>query len=260
MGPMRDKPSIAELGRKLTASRRDRYTLIMFHTDFKPRFSGLASTGWLLMAALFMVIGGCAGPSTGDRLDIQGSQYPEAFKAAQEAARSVGMPPLVSDPVGGIIEGRPRIAGSIIEPWRLDNADFDQVVENTINKQRRRVRFEFLPIDFRPAEPTGEGRLQGPVVPGSTIDLQRSINLVNYQNDIEVRVWVYMERQFIPYLQRSTWSRVGNDFATNPLDTEPRLDGTTRSSGLWTPVGRDEAMERTLLSRVRKSLMDAAKD
>jgi hypothetical protein len=232
----------------------------MFDMDFTRRFSSLAATAWLFMVFVSVVIGGCAAPSTGDRLDIQGDQYPEAFKAAQEAARSVGMPPLVSDPVGGIIEGRPRIAGSIIEPWRLDNADFDQLVENTINKQRRRVRFEFLPVDFRPAEPTGEGRLEGPVVPGSTIDLQRSINLVNYQNEIEVRVWVYMERQFVPYLQRSTWSRVGNDFATNPLDTEPRLDGTTRSSGRWTPVGRDEAMERKLLSQVKKSLVAAAKD
>ena len=165
-----------------------------------------------------------------------------------------GMPPLVEDRAGGVIEGRPRLAGSLFEPWRVDNADFDQFVENTINKQRRRVRFEFLPIDFRPPEPTGEKTLVGPVVPGSTVDEARSINLLAHEGDIEVRVWVYVEREFIPNLQRGTWSRVGRSFASNPLENAPRRDQTTRTPGKWSPVGRDLEMEQRLLAQMESAM------
>ncbi|MCH2161418.1 MAG: hypothetical protein MK085_06045 [Phycisphaerales bacterium] len=206
-----------------------------------------------LVLFLVLVIGGCAPARGPERIQIPAQQYPVAFTAAEEAAVSVGMPPLVSDRVGGVIEGRPRLAGSLVEPWRVENSA-GQAVENTINKQRRRIRFEFLPKDFRPPEPTGEDELRGAVVPGSTIDLQRSIDLLAQDDPIEIRVWVYVERQFVPYLQQQTWSRVGNRFARNPLDTIRRSDTAVRSPGLWTPVGRDQAMEQRLLARVRESI------
>ena len=216
----------------------------------QPAF-GLAG---LLISVCLLIIGGCASNPGPERIRIQGGEYATAFTAAEEAAVSVGMPPMVSDRVGGVIEGRPRLAGSLIEPWRIDNSGVDQTLENTINKQRRRIRFEFLPKDFRAPEPTGEGELRGAVVPGSTIDLQRSINLLNQEDQIEVRVWVYVERQFIPYLQRQTWSRVGMRYAQNPIEMATNSDGVVRDSGRWTPVGRDQAMERRLLTRVRDAL------
>ena len=212
----------------------------------------------LLASACVALIGGCAPNRGPERIQIQADQYAAAFTAAEEAAVSVGMPPMVSDQVGGIIEGRPRLAGSLIEPWRIDNSGLDQALENTINKQRRRIRFEFLPRDFRPPEPTGEGELRGAVVPGSTIDLQRSINLLAQDDPIEVRVWVYVERQFIPYLQRQTWSRVGTSYAQNPLELSRNTDGVVRDSGRWTPVGRDQAMEQRLLARVEDALAASA--
>ena len=100
----------------------------------------------------------------------------------------------------------------------------------------------------------GENVLQGPVVPGSTIDEVRSIDVLNHKGDIEVRVWVYVERQFVPNLQQNTWSRAGNSFSSNPLGIESPRDGTTRSSGRWTPVGRDEKMEQRLLAQMESSL------
>ena len=201
-----------------------------------------------------MVIGGCASDRGSHPLAITSQEYSSAFDAAVKVSTTAGMPPLVSDRVGGVIEGRPRLAGSLIEPWRIDNADFQQFVENTINKQRRRIRFEFLPIDFRPPEPSGENVLQGPVVPGSTIDEARSIDVLNHTGDIEVRVWVYVEREFVPNLEQNTWSRAGNSFSSNPLGIESPRDGTTRSSGRWTPVGRDEKMEQRLLAQMESSL------
>ena len=207
-----------------------------------------------LAMAFLLIIGGCAPKHGPERIQIQAGQYPAAFAAAEAAAVSAGMPPMVSDQVGGVIEGRPRLAGSLIEPWRIDNSGLDQALENTINKQRRRIRFEFLPRDFRPPEPTGEGELRGAVVPGSTIDLQRSINLLNQDDPIEVRVWVYVERQFVPYLQRQTWSRVSTSYAQNPIESSRNADGVVRDSGRWTPVGRDQVMEQRLLARVQDAL------
>lgn len=207
-----------------------------------------------LLGSLFLTaLWGCATAKGPEYLTVNASEYPSVFAAAGEVSTRQGMPPLVNDLVGGVIEGRPRLAGSLIEPWRAESSSVNQLAESSINTQRRRVRFEFLPIEFKPNEPTGEGVLQGPIVPGSTMDEVRSVDLINHQGEIEVRVWVYVERKFQPYLQRNTWSRVGTDFAEGPADDVPD-DGSTRSQSLWTPVGRDKAMERRLLSQLSSRL------
>lgn len=212
----------------------------------RPWPSVLRPTFFILLG----VIGGCTGQEHRTHLSIAAGDYAVAFEQACLATQEAGMPPLVRDPVGGVIQGRPRLAGSLIEPWRIDQASFSGAVANTLNKQRRRVRVEFLPIDFRAPEPTGQGLLLGAVVPGSTIDEARSIDLLNHDGEIEVRVWVYIEREFIANLQRSTWTRVGKVYARDPVAAERPRDGTTRSVSRWTPIGRDEVMERALLGDI----------
>ncbi len=206
----------------------------------------------LLMAVASMAVG-CAsnGP---DRLEIRGDQYDTAYDAALEATREVGMPAIVSDRAGGSIEGRPRLAGSILEPWRIDNSSGDQWAASTLHKQRRRVRFEFLPIDFVTPEPAGEGDLLGSPLPGSGADLARTVQLEDFSGTIEVRAWVWIEREQRPETRGSTWTRRGRSYATNPLETVEPDDGTTRSSGRWTPVGRDVSMERRLLAEVQSAI------
>ena len=212
----------------------------------------------VILTALFLVglSAGCSvkGP---DRLELQSGQYDDAFDAAGKAAREAGMPPLLSDRMGGVIEGRPRIAGSVVEPWRVDNSSLEQWGENTLNKQRRRVRFEFLPVDFVPPEPDGDEELVGAPLPGSIEGELRLTDLTTFEGPVELRVWVYVERSHRAGVRPNTWSRVGRSYSINPLETIPPDDGTTRSPGLWTPVGRDEAMERRLLAEVRQSLAGA---
>ena len=203
--------------------------------------------------ASILPLAGCAS-SGPDRLEIEGRQYTAAYDAALEATRRAGMPAIVSDRAGGAIEGRPRLAGSIVEPWRIDNTSGEQWIENSLHKQRRRVRFEFLPVDFTNVEPAGEDELIGPPLPGSGDDLMRTVDLVGFDGPIEVRAWVWVEREQEPDVQRSTWTRRGRTYATNPLETLEPDDGTTRSRGSWTPVGRDVAMERRLLAEVQSSL------
>jgi hypothetical protein len=207
----------------------------------------------VLIPAVILGIGGCS--TTGpDRLEIRGDQYDVAYDAALEATREAGMPAIVSDRAGGAIEGRPRLAGSILEPWRIDNSSADQWAASTLHKQRRRVRFEFLPIDFVTPEPTGEGELLGSPLPGSGADLGRTVQLAGFTGPIEVRAWVWIEREQRPEARGSTWSRLGRTYTTNPLDTVEPDDGTTRSPGIWTPIGRDVAMERRLLAEVEAAM------
>ena len=189
-----------------------------------------------------------------DRLEIRGDQYDAAYDAALKATREVGMPAIVADRAGGSIEGRPRLAGSILEPWRIDNATAEQWAASTLHKQRRRVRFEFLPIDFATPDPRGEGDLLGSPLPGSGVDLERTVRLEGFEGPIEVRAWVWIEREQRPESRGSTWTRRGRTYTTNPLETVEPDDGTTRSSGIWTPVGRDVAMERRLLAEVEAAM------
>jgi hypothetical protein len=202
------------------------------------------------------IASGCtsSGP---DRLEFRSDRYDQAFDAAGEAVRRQGMPPVLTDRTGGVIEARPRLAGSVLEPWRVDNSDLDQWGSSTLNKERRRVRFEFLPVDFVPPEPTGDAALVGPPLPGSTEGELRLTDLETFDGRVELRVWVYVEREHRTGLRRGTWSRVGRTYATNPMETISPEDGTTRSPGLWTPVGRDEAMERRLLADVEAAMGDA---
>ena len=202
------------------------------------------------------IASGCttSGP---DRLEFQSDRYDQAFDAAGEAVRRQGMPPVLTDRTGGVIEARPRLAGSILEPWRIDNSNLEQWGGSTLNKERRRVRFEFLPVDFVPPEPTGEGMLVGPPLPGSIEGELRLTDLETFEGRVELRVWVYVEREHRTGLRRGTWSRVGRTYARNPMETISPVDGTTRSPGLWTPVGRDEAMERRLLADVEAAMGDA---
>lgn len=210
-----------------------------------------------LVFLLILVVGsGCTSPTT-DRLEITSAQYDDAFAAAQEATRREGMPALLADRTGGVIESRPRLAGSVLEPWRVDHSSLDQFAASTLHKQRRRVRFEFLPVAFVPPEASGGEELVGAPVPGSDEALVRTTDLSSFDGPIEVRVWVWIEREQRSGLRRSTWTRAGKTYARNPLETIAPDDGTTRSPGIWTPVERDVAMERRLLAEVSDSLRDS---
>ncbi len=208
-----------------------------------------------LLLLLCCALGACQSTGPGS-LEIPADQYDVAFDAAREATREVGMPALMADRTGGVIESRPRLAGSVLEPWRIDNSG-SQWLTSTLHKQRRRVRFEFLPVDFSPVDPTGTEELVGPPLPGSGEEILRSVDLDAFDGPIEVRVWVWIEREQRAELRRSTWTRVGRSYAQDPAQRESRDDGTTRSQGTWSPVERDTAMERRLLAEVEAALRDA---
>jgi hypothetical protein len=211
-----------------------------------------------LMAAWFMAaaasLAGChttEGPAV---LQIDGGDYDQAFAACLVVGRDMDMPPALADRGNGIIETEPRSMGSLLEPWRMDTSGPSQGLESTLQFQRRRVRFVFLPEGFEPSAIDGQSPFDGGASPGSPADTGR-FDLERHAGPLELRCVVVIERGFTPGIRPSTWS---SRLATRSTDPPPqgKPDGTVRRPTQWTPVGRDEAAERTLLARVQARIQE----
>lgn len=212
-----------------------------------------ARQAWL---GLVLGLVGChtiEGPAS---IELASEHYDRAFDACIDEGRALEMPPAVADRGNGVIETEPRTMGSLVEPWRLDHSGPSQVLESTVQFQRRRVRFLFAPAGFEPSVIDGKAEFTGGAEPGSPEDVSR-FDLETYQGAIALRAHVFIERGFVPNIRKSTWSQGLSSVAR---DAMPRAadDGTDRLPTLWTPVGRDEEAERTLLARIQARLQEQA--
>jgi len=189
-------------------------------------------------------LGACATSQGPAYLTIESALYEQAFDAAMAASRSNDMPPTMRDRRAGLIDTKPTIAGSILEPWRGGNASLDQAMENTVVFQRRRARFEFTPRSFREPTVGGEPDLLG--LSGPRLDL------TTFEGPIELRVWVVVERSYSPGIRRDMWSRSNE---TRAVVTRPATNPGVPTTDFWTPVTRDTAFERRLLAEVADLLL-----
>ncbi len=186
-------------------------------------------------------------------LSIDASNYPQAFDAALEAARSAGMPAAFQDRRAGIIETEPDHAATLLEPWAFQGQTLEQLTENTLSSQRRRARFEFTPVDefsiaASEVRVPSENELTGPDLLATE---QVPIDLTRWGTPLELRVWVYVERQHRPGVRRSTWTRS----KTTQMELTPkRGEGEEAGQPSWLPVARDPAFERRLLTAIQADL------
>lgn len=217
----------------------------------------LARACALLASAL--LLGGCLATDGPRSLTVTPGQYPQAFDAAIAAARDRGFSPIVVDRTTGIIETDARHAGTLLEPWRLDNDSIDQSAANTLVKTRRRVRVEFTPAGWVPPPLSTDGTLQGAALPGSRTDLER-FDLQSWTGPIEARVWVYLEKSAEPGIQLSSYSGTLSSRYQETRGEDPAApsDGSTRFRSAWNPSGRDEAYERTIGLAIARALSPAA--
>ncbi len=196
-------------------------------------------------------------------LALESASYASAFDTAVALVVDEGMPAVLRDRDGGVIESSPNVSGSLVEPWDWPRGDIGAATESTLNFQRRRVRFEFVPTGFRPRELREDAPLLGTLTPGSEdASAADAVNLSGYEGPLELRVWVYLERAYTPYLQRSTWTFQGRTFARNPeraadIANAERNDGSTRDTSIWTPIARDPAFEEAILTKLRERLAAA---
>jgi len=201
-----------------------------------------------------VLLGGCMGALSSkgpEKLTVEPTQYQSAFDAASSAIRSMGFKIALVDRSNGIIESEPRHAGGALEPWRIDNSGPVDAAGNTLMSRRRRVRVEFTPESVPMESVRADATLTGPAIPGSTRSDDR-FDVQTATGPIDMVVWVYIDRSFIegakpdPYTGgfASTWT---NRMNQKPADAQ---DDSIRDNPLWTPMGRDDAFERTLTAKV----------
>lgn len=194
----------------------------------------------LWLTAFVLGLAGCAASDGPTVLVIDSAEYARVFDLAAEAARREGMMPIRRDRRAGVIETQPEYSASLLEPWRQDNAGFDQALENTVSLQRRRVRFEFVPAGAPPVQLPGGSALDGPRFVESEPEMP---DLSTFDGPLELRVWVAVERSYRPGQRRSTWTR---RYTSTPI-------GADLTGAYWVTVSRDLAQERRLLAQVERA-------
>ncbi len=186
-------------------------------------------------------------------VDLRREDYERAFEAALDAASRDGLEPVVVDRSLGIIETDSRAAGSFLEPWRTDNAGLADTMSHTVNFERRRARFEFVPEPFDAAIGDPSTTIAGPALPGSD-RAERRFDLESWKGPVQMRTWVMVDRQFRPNQRFGTWSLRSSTYSVDPLAAPDPRDPSTRAPTEWTPTGRDVQYERRLTARVLESL------
>lgn len=237
--------------------------------------------------SLPMLLSACAGPTAvvddADTLPVDASRYNETFEAAVAAVRAKGYTTAFRDPEAGVIETEPVRAGTILEPWRVDNTSFAGTLEQTAGMRRRRIRIEiFSPAEvaaaavvedaLRAQESTGDdagaapdadqateatapARLRGPRLLADAGDVQRGP--LHASGPLMMRAVVSIEQAHTPGLRRFTWSRL---LTTRTIDPEEPIDPSdgVLATSRWTPIGRDHLYERQLLEDVARRLASAS--
>ena len=169
----------------------------------------------LILLTLFTLFTGCSVHQGPDVVLIASGEYTLAFDAAIEAASTNGMKPTFLNRRSGVITTDPVVAGSVAEPWKQGASSPRQSLENTLSLQRRTARFEFRPrstsIETNPTRV-----LVGP-------DLLAGVgqDLTNYDGELELRVWVYVDRHYTQGIRRGTWSLSSESVSTVLPSEEP---------------------------------------
>jgi len=94
---------------------------------------------------------------------------------------------------------------------------------------------------------TEEGELTGPALLSNS-----GVDLTTYVGLIEIRVWVYVDRQYKRGIRRGTWT-LSTETLSKEIPADSRWEQTP--SRFWTPMTRDVARERALLAGVESQLL-----
>lgn len=207
---------------------------------------GILQAMRLVLLTLFTIIVGCKMSSGPSVLLLDSSSYAAVFDAAARVANDDGMKPVLLDRRSGVISTDPAIAGSFVEPWKPKPSTPRQGLENTLSLQRRTARFEFSPVIPMPILGAQEGELIGP-------DLLSSVgqDLTRYDGPMELRVWVYVDRNYTQGIQRGTWT-LSSESVTQVMPAEQPWEQVPGS--FWTTTSRDVARERAILAAIEASL------
>ena len=200
----------------------------------------------LVLFTLFIMLSGCSSSSGPSVLFLDSGTYTATFDAAVEIASIDGMKPVLLNRRSGVISTNPAIAGSFAEPWKPAPSTPRQGLENTLSLQRRTARFEFSPVGTLPSSMRDGGSLTGP-------DLLSSVgqDLTTYEGPLELRVWVYVDRNYTQGIRRGTWT-LSSESVTQIMPSEEPWEQVPGS--FWTPMTRDVAREEAILAAISASV------
>ena len=200
----------------------------------------------LVLFTLFTICTGCSSSSGPSVLFLDSASYTKTFDAAVAIANDDGMKPVLLDRRGGVISTDPAIAGSFVEPWKPAPSTQRQGLENTLSLQRRTARFEFSPAGTLPSLMREGGSLIGP-------DLLSSVgqDLTTYEGPLELRVWIYVDRNYTQGIRRGTWT-LSSESVTQIMPSEEPWEQV--SGSFWTPITRDVAREEAILAAISASV------
>ncbi|MBM4052860.1 MAG: hypothetical protein FJ270_09000 [Planctomycetes bacterium] len=189
---------------------------------------------------------GCTTWQGPTEIAIPDGDYGRSMQTAVDTLNRLGYRCAVIDREAGVVDTDPLRAGSLVEPWRTDNASLSDAAANTVSARRRQVRLSWTPVGAEDllVEPSTLG---GPELPGSTAPRAR-VELG--KGPLILRAIVSLEQQYTPGDRISPYSAsLSSTFKEPRSATEGPVD-----RGTWTPVGRDEATEQRILGLIERAL------
>jgi len=196
---------------------------------------GMASYFWGVTALLilFACVTGCSlnQANANNPLEIDHSEYARVYNAAIAVLREYGFSLDRQDYRFGRITTKPQNSPTALEPWNNTNTTSNQILESTINHQRRLVTVSLEPISpTNPITPT-------PIATRTATD------------GYHLRIEVFVERRQTPNrrLAGSTRGhRVFDTLRSTPIEWQNRgIKGS-----YWRPLGRDPYLEQRLLNAI----------
>lgn len=189
---------------------------------------------------------GCTTWQGPTEITVPAGEYDRSVQTAVDTLNRLGYRCAVIDREAGVVDTDPLRAGSLVEPWRTDNASLSDAAANTVSPRRRQVRLSWTPVGAE-APLVEPSTLGGPELPGSKAPSPKP-DLAT--GPLMLRAIVSLEQQYTPGDRISPYSAsLSSSFSEPRSATSGPVD-----RGTWTPVGRDEATEQRILGLIERAL------
>ena len=186
---------------------------------------------------------GCSSHKGPKKCIIKSQDYPLAWESALEIIRSEQLQATLQDRSSGVLECEPKDLATIFEPWRKDHKSLKAGFSSTIQRQRRRLRIEFKPIQSTNSKQTTPDSLSGP----SLLSPIQNLLQMKSIDKIEVLVWASLDIYHTPHRSLDTWTRSGDSIADKLVQN---IEWEDKPLNFWEPSGLDKDYQREILQKI----------
>ncbi|MFN0134050.1 MAG: hypothetical protein ACKVW3_16165 [Phycisphaerales bacterium] len=191
----------------------------------------IAALRLALVAAIALLVCGCAGQRGSAEVSIAKGDYARAFDAARDMLVASRFTLERVDAREGVITTRPKHSSGLATPWDAEQSTLDQEFDDLVNHHDRRVRIAFEPVGT-PAD-TSDSPSSAPP------DLRR------HDGPVVARVEVWVER-----LARPGWRVDTTSVRLSPAWRDPALQERGIGATFAVPTTRDDALAAQLGTRL----------